>query len=556
MSDPATPRPIPAPPDFPVTWERPEQERLFWTHDRMHWPDPLPIVYASLVPEDGVNRAAERYQAPIRFDAARINGYQYSSFHPPLVPPEELEAMGHRAQEKVGQAMARLGEIWETEWFPEIKQHLDYWRSYDLRGATMPQLLDHLDQTLKRHERLWTIHFEVAFPMLMSVSLFDDFYRDTLGGEGAFDAYKLLQGFTTKTVESGEELWKLSRKALGIPSVRQVLETRAAQEVIPALEASAEGRAFLADLRAYLDVYGRRGDKFDMMGQPSWIEDPTPVIKNLKDFIGQPDRDLEAERAALVAEREQAIATAREKLKGYPRQVVEQFEFLLRAAQTGIVLSEDHGYWIDYCGQYEVRMVLLEFGRRFAAAGLLDRAEDVVHLTFEEIAETAASLPRIDRRGLVAERKAEIERFRQVQPPPALGTPPPGPPPDDALSRAMGKFFGAPPAPVTDRSLLKGAAGSPGKVRGTARVVRSLAEAARLLKGDVLVAETTAPPWTPLFATAAAVVTDTGGILSHCAVVAREYGIPAVVGVGAATAVIKDGQTVEVDGDAGLVRVL
>jgi len=70
------------------------------------------------------------------------------------------------------------------------------------------------------------------------------------------------------------------------------------------------------------------------------------------------------------------------------------------------------------------------------------------------------------------------------------------------------------------------------------------------------VAETTAPPWTPLFATAAAVVTDTGGILSHCAVVAREYRIPAVVGVGSATATLHDGQMVEVDGDAGLVRIL
>jgi len=80
--------------------------------------------------------------------------------------------------------------------------------------------------------------------------------------------------------------------------------------------------------------------------------------------------------------------------------------------------------------------------------------------------------------------------------------------------------------------VLKGNSGSRGIARGTAKVIRSLAEAGKLRKGDILVAETTAPPWTPLFATAAAVVTDTGGILSHCAVVAREYMIPAVVGVG------------------------
>jgi pyruvate,water dikinase len=87
-------------------------------------------------------------------------------------------------------------------------------------------------------------------------------------------------------------------------------------------------------------------------------------------------------------------------------------------------------------------------------------------------------------------------------------------------------------------------------------VIRSLEEAGRLQQGEILVTETTAPPWTPLFATAGGIVTDAGGILSHCAVVAREYRIPAVVGTGGGTAVIVDGQMIEVDGDAGAVRIL
>jgi pyruvate,water dikinase len=116
-------------------------------------------------------------------------------------------------------------------------------------------------------------------------------------------------------------------------------------------------------------------------------------------------------------------------------------------------------------------------------------------------------------------------------------------------------FWGAPPRPATDPDVLAGNAGSPGVARGPARVIRSITEAVKLQPGDVLVAETTAPPWTPLFALAAAVVTDTGGILSHCAIVAREYAIPAVVGTGLATTTIQDGQLVEVDGNAGLVRL-
>jgi pyruvate,water dikinase len=93
-------------------------------------------------------------------------------------------------------------------------------------------------------------------------------------------------------------------------------------------------------------------------------------------------------------------------------------------------------------------------------------------------------------------------------------------------------------------------------VTGIARVILSLEDAGRLNRGDILVTDTTAPPWTPLFATAGGIVTDTGGILSHCAVVAREYRIPAVVGTGGATAAIKDGQMIEVDGEAGTVRIV
>jgi pyruvate,water dikinase len=221
-----------------------------------------------------------------------------------------------------------------------------------------------------------------------------------------------------------------------------------------------------------------------------------------------------------------------------------------------VVLSEDHGFWIDFNATARVRGVVLEFGRRFAEAGVIQRPDDIFHMTLDEIRETTRRLPDLDRRDLVSRRKAELKHFAEAQPPPALGTPPPGPPPDNPVNHAMGKFFGGPPQPPDEAGVLRGNPGSPGVVRGRARVLRSLSEVAGLRQGEVLVAETTTPPWTPLFATAAAVVTDTGGILSHCAVVAREYRIPAVVGAAMATATIRDGQTVEVDGDAGIVRVL
>jgi pyruvate,water dikinase len=547
------------PSGFPVVWEDPDDEQLFWTQDTMHYPDPVSQleyeVYHRIGEESGLIRAFEAYDIPIRLRTRRINYYIYKAMVPVMAPPEEMEAMGKRSQEKLGAAMARLDEMWSGEFLPEIRQYLEDWDRFDLRGAQLPELLAYLDETAARFRRLWEIHFTIDFPGMLSVSMFEEFHRDLFGSDGAFDAYHLLQGLDNKTVEGDRQLWRLSRKALNTPELRKVLEENAADDVTLALESSAEGREFLTQLRAYLDEYGQRGDLWGI-SYPTWVEDPTPVVKMLKDYVTQPDGGPDEEVASLAADRERLLADARERLRGYPQAVRDEFEFRLKAAQDGMVLREDHGFWIDLGSTARVRRVIMEFGRRFAEANTIERPDDVLHLSLDEVRETARQLPSLDRKDLVAQRKAEVEQFRAVQPPPVLGTPPPGPPPDNPLFRASAKFFGGPPQPPTEPGVLRGNPGSPGVVRGRARVLRSLSEVARLQKGEVLVAETTAPSWTPLFATAAAVVTDTGGILSHCAVVAREYRIPAVVGAGAATATIKSGQTIEVDGDAGIVSIL
>ena len=551
--------PIPVPPEFPVIWESPDDDRLFWARDTMHFPDQMNELEGELVTRvahtHGFTRASEAYDMPIRLQPRRINTYYYMAVAPVIVPPEETKAMEERARQKLEDAMARLGRAWSGDYLPEIQEYLRDWDGFDLRSASMPELLSHLDETLTRFQRLWEIHFNVAFPMLMAVSIFEEFYSDLFDSEGAFDAYRLLQGLDNKTVESGRMLWRLSRRALEMPEVREILEERAAADVVPALEGSAEGRQFLTEFEAYLDEYGHRGDKWGV-SYPTWAENPTPVVKMLKDYITQPGGGPDEELAALAAERERYLAETRERLAGYPQAVRGQFETLLKAAVEGMVLSEDHGFWIDFNSTARVRKVFVELGRRFAEAGVVEEPGDVFHLTINEIRETAEQLPQLDRRDLVARRKAEMERFGSMQPPPTLGTPPPGPPPDNPLNRALGKFFGGPPQQQDEPNVLQGNPGSPGLVSGRARVLRSLPETGGLEEGEILVAETTAPPWTPLFATAAAVVTDTGGVLSHCAVVAREYRIPAVVGAAMATSTIKDGQRIEVDGDKGIVRIL
>jgi pyruvate,water dikinase len=507
--------------------------------------------------EAGFNASWAAYELPIKSWYRRINTYvYYGESVPESAAPEHLDAQYQRAQQKLSAAVARLGDLWEKDLLPEIKEHLTFWEEFDLSGAALPALRAHLDESLIRYARLWALHFVMIWPTFVAMSSFDDLYHDLFGDEDAAGAYRLLQGFDNKVLETDRALWRLSRDVLALPAVQAIFAGEAPADVVPALTQLPEGQAFLTHLQAFLAEYGQRGvdsNLFELASPHWWIEDPTPVITHLQDYMARPDHDPAAERAAT---RERLVAERRGRLQGYPQPVVVEFERLLRAAQQATVLSEEHYYWLDGPGMYQLRRVLVEWGRRLATAGVIEHPDDVFFLTVDELRETARLLPAGDRRRLVAARQAEMAYFRTIEPPPTLGAPPSSGPPDTPLHRAMGKFFGPPPQPTPERDVLCGAAGSPGVVRGPARVLRSLAEAGKLRPGDVLVTTMTQPPWTPLFATAAALVTDVGGVLCHGAVVAREYGIPAVVGTGDATARIQDGQMLEVDGTSGVVHIL
>jgi pyruvate,water dikinase len=156
-------------------------------------------------------------------------------------------------------------------------------------------------------------------------------------------------------------------------------------------------------------------------------------------------------------------------------------------------------------------------------------------------------------RKTVAERGAGIEHAMTLTPPPFLGPPPEAPTEDNVIVRGMDRFWGAPPRPAEGPGQLMGNAGSRGVATGEAFVAHNLSDATNLQPGQILIAMTTMPAWTPFFGVAAAVVTETGGPLSHCAVVAREYGIPAVVGAAGAMSAIQPGQRITVDGGRGIV---
>jgi pyruvate,water dikinase len=567
---------VPTPPDFPVTWDDPQDAKITWlTVPQYKTPIPLLIYAVVKAFMEGGNAGLEKAALPFQARMIRINSFAYLGMAPKGAPPEAvMKAIGFLSRTapgmfnmmmgKMGDGMSkqqeaalnpiveRFDEYWNDELLPEIKQHIAYFESSDLRGMSLDQLRAHLAEVLKRTDRIGGLHHEALMPMLFAMSQFEEFYCELFEGATSLDALRLTQGFDNLTVKSDRTLWELSRTARANPEVYKVLSGFAASEIIPALEKSPAAQSFLADLRGWLKQYGQRLNSAFALSEQSWIEDPTPAIQNLQAYITLPDRQPEMESAA--NERESAVAEARARLAGYPQPIVARFESLLKAAQVAAIVHEDHNVWIDQRFFYHVRRICMEFGARLAQAGVLEKADDVFYLTPEELQNSRDTSVK----DLIQERKVELERFSQITPPPMLGTAPPfeltnaGSMVRAIFKGEMAQSNGG----QSEASMVKGLAGSAGIIRGTARVIHSLTEASKLQPGDILVTAFTEPPWTPLFATAGAVVTDQGGVLSHTAVVAREYRIPAVVGTGSATSIFQDGQLIEVDGNTGIVRVV
>ncbi len=555
MATEATQQRIPIPEDFAFEWEDPADEERFFERELQHLPGQMTTLESSfsrLLYDYGFNGGCSRYDLPVRNTFRRINTYAYQAIGPVSHDKDELEEIGRRAEQHIDATLDRILEAWDTEYLPEVMDSIEFWDSFDPESASNDELVAHLDETLTRFKRVWELHFVAVIPMLVGTSMFDDHYAEVLGGDDRFASFRLLQGLDNHTLEADRALYALSRSARASSAVRTALGESDTEAVITELERSDEGAQFLRELRAYVERWGKRHDGHFSFQKPSWIEDPTPVLDNLRDYVDQPERDPEGELAELAAERDRELADVRARLEQEPAETRERFELLLKAAQDGAVLQENHNFWIDGRVSHETRQLALGLGERLAADGIIESGADVHQLTLEEIREGLASGG--DLRGIVEERKAELTRWAEVHEPPVLGTLPPGPPPDDPIARAIFKMFGGMPPESEEAAVITGMSGSAGRASGPARVIHSLAEAGELATGEVLVTETTSPPWTPLFATAAAVVTDTGGILSHCAVVAREYGIPAVVGTKRSTVAIKTGDLVEVDGDAGTIR--
>jgi pyruvate,water dikinase len=337
------------------------------------------------------------------------------------------------------------------------------------------------------------------------------------------------------TIEMDLALWHL---AAGAGEHRDLLRDT------PPAELAARYRAGTLPeigLSGFLDAYGHRAAAEIDVGVPRWAEDPAPVFSAIANYLRliDPEQapDLRFRRAAADAEAMLAALVRRARRRRPVRALMAGF-FMRRARALGGL--RELGKFAGLYALRDVRRQLLLVGAGLAARDLLESADDIMFLDLREA--RAAVLDGVDHRDLVAARRAAYDReHRRIHVPVAL------------LSDGTDVEALAPPVAAADGTLV-GMAAAPGRATGPARVIRDPA-GARIEPGEILVAPTTDPGWTPLFLTARALVTEIGAPLAHGPTVAREYGIPAVIGVRDATREISTGQIITVDGTAGTVTV-
>jgi pyruvate,water dikinase len=392
-------------------------------------------------------------------------------------------------------------------------------------------------------------------PAAGSEGLFTQVYEKMVRRPGDPPAPAFLMGFDSLPIKAEKALYDLAtwcREHTGLSTYLANAEAdqivRALKEEQPASELPGEvWQAFCARFQGYLEEYGY--SIYDMdFAKPLPRDAPEPIVETLKLFLSGQARDPYQRQQAYAERRQAAVETVRPRLRGLRRWA---FEKSLNWAQSQAPLREDGIVEIGL-GYPVLRRMLLELGERFSDAGAIQGAADIFWLERAEVEASVTALEggqRLDDfRPAVEQRLALWQQRKRLTPPAQL----------PQKMKVLGMNWEGLLA-VGDigqsGATIKGVAASPGQVKGRARVLHGPADFDQMQPGDVLVASITTPAWTPLFAMASAVVTDIGGPLSHGSIVAREYGIPAVLGTGVATRRIASGQTITVDGSAGLVVI-
>jgi pyruvate, water dikinase len=567
-------------------------DERFWFYNSMHFPEPMSAfdmitAEAAYCALGSANTRVHCLPTTLGIDYRIINGRVYIGGNA-VTDPAEIARRTAEFQNRAFYYYAnweRLYAQWRDKMLALIRA-ADALPKLDLpefeplahvhagRGvASNHDLLDIYYKTLEGYFRMWHHHFEFLLLGYGAYLTFFGFCKKAFPEISDQTVARMVSGIEAEIFRPDEELRRLARRAVELGVDAQFREGRSAEAIIKSLEEGAPpGREWLKELQASRDPWFNInvGDGFYHYHR-SWNDDLSMPFTSIPGYIDRVKAGESLERPVerLRAERQQLIADYRELLRSDEERAA--YDQMITLAHRVFPYVEGHKF---YCEHWYTNLFfnkIREFGELLAAHGFFSDAEDVFQLTHFELESviidlmtswSAGSPPRGPShwRKIVAERRAAIQVWAGHDTPPALG-----PVPDVIDDPAIVMLWG-----ITRESLdrwlqsgsdatsneIRGFAASSGVVEGPARIIKSADEIGRLRHGDILVCQVTNPTWAPIFQKISGAVSDIGGSMSHAAIVAREFGLPAVVGTGSATSRIKDGQRIRVDGGRGVVTIL
>ncbi len=486
----------------------------------------------------GLNYAFAHVGVPMHMHVRVLNGFVYGAAR--IDAPESERPRVQGMWKEALQARSRVNhQYWTNEVLPTLLETYRWVQAVPVETAPIREIAHAWDEFWVRIAHIWGLHFIVGPAAYRALEDLADLYEAFTENAHPGEALMMVAGWSTDLQRVQQDLYLLAEQARSSPAVSELI-LGDHQPALATLPQVSGGEEFLRALRGFLDSHGHLGGNLVL---PSWEDDPTLVLIEVRKRLQHPQEDPGKRRQHLRANADTLADRVRAKLRDRPADL-DRFEAALTLAREVGPLTETHNYWLDRMLTAQVHRFLVRIGKRLVAATMLDDPPDVFYLHVDEI--KAALEEPSNLRSLVADRKIQHARWTTLTPPQYLGAPPPPAPPGR---------FNPNPAQQTDGPVLRGIGASAGISRGPVRVVLTPEGFGRVQPGDVLVCPASEPSWVPLFGIIAALITNTGGVTSHAAVVAREFGVPAVVGVRDATQRLRDGQHVEVDGTAGVVRL-
>ena len=561
---------------FPVTWDSEVEKDFFWVYDDLHIPHPVSPMFFDIggwwLSCDHMFR---RFGTPFAVDwlAKNVNGYvyttaipadpqlhiegtEYSSRYSARVPRDATftTTMGAYLDTVLPVYGRDFADWWKDRLRPEMERNFAFLEAR-LDAAAGLDLADAaclLEDAIDVHDRHWKIHWMLNFAQLSATLNLRAVMDRTRGSVDEQLLGRLQNSASDRNWDSIEALWRMKNEVRDVDELGTAFSAESAADIVGSLKGSERGRRFIAErVEPYQREFGWHAVWSHEFIFPTVREHMEPVLELVRGYLTT-DYDFPS---AIGAMRLDIEAASREILEGLTGEALEEMQSANAVNLRMAPLTPDHHFYIDQGANAHLRLVLMAVGRKLVEASRLDESDDVMFLRYNELRSLIGSVDSIAAREIVADRRREREAAERVHPRDWVGTATPS-----QLAFPYLVNWGYPDRfyqkQSDDERLVAGLGASPGIIEGTARVVRTVDEFDEVNDGDILVCQMTNPAWVVLFTKIAGLVTDTGGTTSHPAVLAREFGIPAVIGTSVATTRIATGDRIRIDGTAGRVEIL